>query len=425
MGAPEVHEAIRDEEVPAVGALLGPAAIEVVAEGVTEEGGSVRAVRPIQVSYHPGDRITVTYEADIDWPEGYSSEDLVVALARPEGPPDGSVPVERDDTTIGVWRLPHDPRLPGLVSASDPAFVRSLLDEVGAPPGAVELAQRSYWPRMRAVIEVSKVASRHQLVFRPGEGIAPKPPKQLTFLNVVRPEDCEELVRLHEQLAPRLPVPVCLHSVEELGILVLEAKPGDTLWACVQDEIEPVPGPDVLVTLLDRLAELQLDGERKDTTGEVAQRSARLLRAVLPEEAGRIDRFMERLGEDSDEALITTHGDFHEVQVLIDQGGISALLDIDDVGPGQRIDDLAMMAGRFWSFGPFEPYGREQIEGYALELLRAFGELVDPVELHRRVAGVLFARATSPFRGQDQGWPSIAKRAIGLAEDWLERPVTT
>src|SRR5438093_12093974 len=142
---------MRDPDVPVVGTLLGPAAVEVVGPALAEEGGTLRGLRPSQVSYHPGSRVTVTYDANIDWPEGYSSEDSVVAIARVQGPPDGAFPVEREGMTVGVWRLPHDPSLPGLVQAFEPAFVRGLLDEVGvAPPGAVELVQRSYWPRMRA-----------------------------------------------------------------------------------------------------------------------------------------------------------------------------------------------------------------------------------------------------------------------------------
>jgi Ser/Thr protein kinase RdoA (MazF antagonist) len=133
---------------------------------------------------------------------------------------------------------------------------------------------------------------------------------------------------------------------------------------------------------------------------------------------------VEALGEDPEEPLITIHGDFHEVQVLVDPGGVCGLLDLDDVGPGQRLDDLAMMVGRFWSFAPFERRGQERIAQYALDLLETFGRFADPDELHVRVACILLARATSPFRSQSPRWRRDSLRAIELAERWLDRSGT-
>ncbi len=85
------------------------------------------------------------------------------------------------------------------------------------------------------------------------------------------------------------------------------------------------------------------------------------------------------------------------------------------------MDDLAMMAGRFWSFTPFEKHGRERVAQYALDLLDTFADFADPEELHKRVAGVLLARATTPFRSQAFNWPRDTRRAIELAERWLDR----
>lgn len=422
MSSANIIQPVSDPELPAVSLLLGSSAIEVIASALGREGTVVRGCRARRVSYRPGRRIAVTYEAATER-GGQAATETVVAMAHRHGPPDGAVTVQAADTPIAVWRADQDPYLPGLKVATDPVFVRALLDEIGVPPGNVELEIRSYWPRWRAVVEVKTIPPRktERLVYRPGRGFARPGSTSIVYLKVVPPSRAAQLHRTHQLLAGIAPIADSKHFSEQHGLLVLSALPGERLWDCVQRGNFAPPNGQSLIHLLERLEQVEIDRSRRITSRESARQAVPLLSAVLPAEAARLARFLEALGDDPDEPLITIHGDFHEVQVLVDRDGVCGLLDLDDVGPGQRVDDLAMMAARFWSFAPFERRGRERVAQYALDLLDTFGEVVDPEDLHQRVAGVLLARATSPFRSQTFTWQRDARRAIELAERWLDR----
>ncbi|MGC8035516.1 phosphotransferase, partial [Salmonella enterica] len=43
--------------------------------------------------------------------------------------------------------------------------------------------------------------------------------------------------------------------------------------------------------------------------------------------------------------VVPTHGDFYEANVLMQEETISCLLDVDSLGPGHRVDDLACFLG--------------------------------------------------------------------------------
>jgi hypothetical protein len=414
---------LSDPELPALPALLGPAAMDVLEAAVADAGGHIRAAQPEHASYRVGRRILVAYGAEVAWPDGTVTDETIVALGRTREPPRGSLPVEVGGATVGVWRLPKDPYLPGLERALDHGFVRSLLDDLGAPAGPIDITMRGYWPRDRSVIEVTTATPRMKLRFTPGQGLANAPPTRLLYLKVVDPDHGPALYDAHSRLSGELPVPACHRFFEDDGILVLEARPGRPLYDWVQEGATPVPGSEELLGLLDRLAEQPFDVERAETVREVAWRYAPMFRALVPDQEARIDSVLERLGEDTDEPLVTTHNDFHEYQVLVESGQISGFLDVDEVAPGQRLDDLAMMVARFLSFAPFEQSGRERLESYAYGLLRDFGRTVDPEELHKRIAAVMFARATSPFRNQEGNWRKGIRHLIGVADEWLDRPV--
>jgi hypothetical protein len=413
---------VSDPEMPAVSLLLSHSAIEVLEAALEPEEAVISGFRPTRASYLPGRRIAVSYDVALRWGSGAANE-TVVAMAHRDGPPEGAVTVDAAGGPVAVWRLPKDPYLPGFQLATDPAFVRELLDQIGAPPGDIELQTRSYWPRWRAVIEVTTTpsAAGERLVFRPGRGFERPKPTSVVYLKVVRPDRVAKLRRTHELLSGIAPIADCQYCSEQDGLMVLESLPGETLWQCVRRPNFPPPDGRDLMALLTSVEQADVQRSRRMTSRESARLAAALLSAILPTEAGRLDRFIDALGEDPDEPLITIHGDFHEVQVLVDRDGICGLLDLDDVGPGQRIDDLAMMAGRFWSFAPFEKRGRERIAQYALDLLESFAAYADPEDLHQRVACVLLARATSPFRSQAPNWPRNTRRAIELAERWLDR----
>ena len=120
------------------------------------------------MNYRPGRRIAVRYAARVTWPDRSVTEETLVATASRGGEAPTGIPVDLAGGTIGVWRWPDDPSLPGLRRATDASYVRGLLDEIGGPPGQLALSTRSYWPGRRAVIEAAIPSQK--LSFDPTSG---------------------------------------------------------------------------------------------------------------------------------------------------------------------------------------------------------------------------------------------------------------
>jgi aminoglycoside phosphotransferase len=346
-------------------------------------GGSIESIRPRFVNYRPGRRIAVRYRARVAWPGGRVTRTTLVASARPGAP-------------LAVWRWPADPRLPGARPATDPEIVRGLLARRDAPNGPIALSYLSYWPGRRAVLQVTRPGSREPLL----------------FVKVVRPSAFARLHQLHAALRDSLPVARCVASSEELGILVLEALPGRTLSASLADPEATPPAPAEILELLRELGAhegLPPRRPRRTTAAKIASHS-RLLRHLLPDEAPALAHLAELYGEEAPQPLTTVHGDLHDGQVLARDGRVTGLLDLDDVGPGELVDDLALLIARVRA---------RSRDAYARELLSAFGTAVDPHELRRRAAGALLGRATAPFRVQAPDWRATARERIRRAETAL------
>lgn len=410
---------VTDSDLPAAEALLASPPPCLLAAAYDEEPVEVGPGELRQVLYRPGRRISVRYDATFTWADGQVTEERVVAQARHEPPPPHARTFEVAGAPAAVWPFPQDPFLPGLARAADPPFVRDLLAELGQPADTVELEVRAYRPGRRAVVQAIAHRPSGRVVYRPGVGLtAPAADARRVFLKVVAPDRTEGLRALQERLGGRLPVPACLAADPELGILVLDGLPGATLSACLLDPVCPLPEPGALVDLLDGL-EVDADAPVRPSAAAKARSRVELLSAVLPEHAGRLDRFLEALGEDSPQPEVAVHGDFHEGQVLVAGGNVAGLLDVDNVGRGQRLDDLAQMAGRVWTLARTRAGGSDRVEEYARRLAQAFEERTDPAELRRRMAAAMLGRATAPFRNQVPDWPRRALERVELAEAWL------
>jgi aminoglycoside phosphotransferase (APT) family kinase protein len=380
---------------------------------VEAAGGAVRAVRPRSVDYTPGSEIRASYRATVEYRRS-AREEIIVALARQGDPPRRSIPSEAGGMPIGVWRFPDDPSLPGLKYAMDHAYVDALLAELGLAAPEFELDLRSYSPRSRAVVAVT-VQKRSRLVFTPGVGLRQPGPEAILYLKVRRPERAAQIYRAHELVAERVTTPECLGWKEDLGILVLAPLAGATLWSCLHDGTYPAPSPEALLNLLDAFADIDLPASNRDTTSTTVPRNAAILRAIAPDRAAAIDRLVDAFGEDSPQPEVTIHGDFHEEQILVDRSGITGILDLDDAGRGQRVDDLAMMAGRLRCFAETEPDRAGRVVAYTEQMIEVFTQNSDPRDFRRRLAGVALNHATGPFRSQSSRWERETREAIDFA----------
>ncbi len=135
-----------------------------------------------------------------------------------------------------------------------------------------------------------------------------------------------------------LPTPPLLHADVEHGLLVLGELPGRPL----AEHLElgrPVPDADQIWDLVERVA-----------------------------------------------AALGTHGDLHDRQILVDESGhVTGLVDLDDAGEGDVLDDLADLIAHVTARRTTHTRQQDPITRYIDELLSTFARHVDIGELHRRI----------------------------------------
>lgn len=385
-----------DTALRGAAALVGPQAAAILAPAVQGAGGRLHAAVARQVRYDPGLRIAVRYGADVEWADGSRRNETLGALIQAEPIPDGLAVVEGDDgTRIGVWRYPHDPFLPGLPHAAYTDGARRLLASVGVPAEGVVVEPVVYRPGSRAVI---RLRARDRGV----------------YVKVVRPHAVGPLRQRHAAFGDRLPVPAVLGWSEPLGLVVLPALAGVPLTRPLVDGGR-LPAPREILDLLEGVRATALPRTAAVASGMV-DAHARLLQAALPDAGGRIDALAGQAAPLGDDDGLTVHGDFYEGQLLVRDGRITGLLDVDGARRGSAVDDPATLIGHLVGLAHVHPRAARRISAYRNELLRALP--ADAERLHAAVTGVLLGLATTPFRRQERDWPARTGAWLDLVEAW-------
>jgi aminoglycoside phosphotransferase len=386
---------------PELRILLGPDAQGLLATVAEIAGGTLVSWRPRQVSHQPSRSTVVQYRSGMSWGDGRTSSETFVAATGDRVPEKGAAIFDDGSTRVAVWRWPQDPYLPGLSDALDPGKVGSLLDDLGIDGGTVRLHTRAYRPGRRAVVEATGRRGR-------------------LFLKVVRPERVEALHDRHRSLARVLPVPESL-GWSDGGVLVLTALPGETLRAALRSSRHPAPSPEDIVALLDRLPdELAEEPQRRDLLSS-ARHHAEIIAATVPSAAERLEAVLGALsrGQDDDPGPVTAaHGDLYEAQLLVDRGRITGLLDIDTVGAGLRVDDLANFCAHLTVLAQMSDRPR-QVKRFGAALLAHAEDRHPRAVLRRRVAAAVIGLATGPFRVMESNWANNTNRRLDLAAEWL------
>ncbi len=324
--------------------------------------------------------------------------------------PDQTVRLHGPRGEIAVWRLADDPWLPGLAFALDPAEVRTLLQSLDVPPGPVHLRLRAYRAGRRAVVEVVTGPYRF-------------------FIKVLPPRLIARLQHRHRALEPLLPVPRSHGWSEEAGLVVLQAMEGATLRECLDQGIEPPPDPADLAAQLDRLPAID-DGARTRGRLDAGLGHLDLISRLAPDAYDTIEALrsaFESAQETERRAplpLVPIHGDFHEAQLLVQGGEVSALLDIDTVTLGNRVDDWSLLIAHL-------DLHAAEATGDVAERARAYRDRVqglavtqtDHQALRVRIAASVFGQATGPFRVQSPAWPQETAARLERAREWLDGDV--
>jgi len=387
--------ALHDEDLSAVRVLLDEGVPPPLTTVFAEAGVTVEHAVATQVTWWPGKSIVVRYRARCTG--ALQGEYQIVACAG--NIPAGAAVVEGGGIQIGVWRVPYDPALPGLSAALDPRTAGRLVHDLGMPDNRVRTLLRAYRPGRRAVVEVR---GEHTLM----------------YLKLVRPTEVERLHRSHADLSADFPVPPSLGFNLSLGVLALHALPGITLRQAFDDPEAALPEPEDLESLLRQLP-VPHDSAGSLSPLEQLPALSGLLSQIVPDEQRRIEELVERIGDETQPAAVAAHGDFHEAQLLVEQGEVVGILDIDTFGRGRRNDDPATMLGHLAVLETTSAHP-DRVHEYTTKLLRGWDRSVDPVDLRKRVAAVIVALATGPFRVQRDTWPIEVRRRLDLAERWVD-----
>lgn len=358
--------------------------------------------------------------ADLQVPQADGRAITIVALATDSELPDGLVEIDltearrsdpswsgmSQDVHVATFPLVHDPRLPGLATASSLARLGRLL---GRP--VVRIERHRYRHLQRAVLRA---------IHANGD---------VVWVKVLDPPRAAPLAARHAAMAPVVRVPEVVALDGRLGLVACRHLHG----APLRDLVRAPSAPDArvwpraidLLELPAAVADAATDRPTPRTPPlEALPRHARALAGVLPEAADRVGALVRRVSTLAEEARrpaarrTTVHGDLHAAQVVC--GDLATdlppgLLDLDDVGWGDPLDDRCRLLGHL--VGTVEtaptPHGRALVRELTTRLVGHEGDAAVA-----RVAAVLLGQALGPHRASQHGWRPHSLHRLRTAERW-------
>lgn len=399
---------IDDPLLPAAAHLTGEFADDILRPAIEHAGGTLVSFRCSQVHYRPGNDLVVRYRSEVDWGDGAPRRETLYVGTTRDGAPPGTIPVTASsndaELIAGVWRWPFDPALPALERVA--RLTTAVLADHGiASSTSPSTAVIAYRPTERAVLRIDD-----------GD-IA-------WYAKLVRPEEAAAIVRRHELLTGHgLPVPEIVGHDIDAGLVVMAELRGPTLRDLVKSDARTWPAPATFADLIRRLGTVDADDlvamrhRLRDGPHHVA-----LLASVLPSERDRLSRLGDLLQRSLDDAtlrpLTFVHGDLHERQLIVAGDAIVGLLDIDECGAGDPVDDIAVPIAHL-RYRALTATNASRLHRYADDLATATSELVPATTVAVGTAAVLAGLATSPFRAQADGWRRQAVTVLDLIDDVL------
>ncbi|MEA4944216.1 MAG: aminoglycoside phosphotransferase family protein [Propionicimonas sp.] len=387
--------------------LTSPEVGSLLAAAVDHAGGTLVTWALDHVDANPPHSTTATYSAVVTWPYGQRDELLGVS-ARASGPvaSDAAAEIFADgEREVAVWLYPQDPDLPGLARA---AYAESMAEVCNAhqvfsrpvAPSDLSLHMVGYRPRRRAVVRVSSATG------------------EVVYVKVLRARLFDDVVRRHQLLVDAgLPVAPIAATTDD-HLLILRELPGTPLARAVFEPADPCTAAD-LIALLDSLPASVARLERRPPWSEAVAHYATVVARGMPALQPRLDRLvaviqdgLASVGPGNE----PTHGDFHEGQLHVAGGRICGLLDIDTLGPGHRVDDLACLVAHLSTIQRMNPAQQDRVHQLIRSWVPVFDTRVDPTQLRLRSAAVIISLATGPFRGQEPDWERETSVMIGSAE---------
>ncbi|WP_146070834.1 phosphotransferase [Arthrobacter sp. B1805] len=303
-----------------------------------------------------------------------------------------------------VWVHPADPLLPGLPLALDPAGMTRWAFGPQHDPADTVVELKSYRPLRRAVV-----------MARNGD--------DARYLKVLRRNAAVQLAERHRMLqSAGVPAPV-LAGEPVQDVVAMHAAAGTPLAELLMRDGAADVDPEALVQLLRSLPPAVLTLPVRPPWAARVRDYGEGAVAVLPAEAERIRRLAHGIDDavraSESGPLVPTHGDFYEGNLLITGAAVSGVLDVDALGPGRLVDDLACFLGHV-AVLPGLHHGYVHVPQALVRFMRVFDRHVDPAALRSRAAAVsLTLVAGARSRPGDEGGMTEALSRLEVAEQFL------
>lgn len=202
---------------------------------------------------------------------------------------------------------------------------------LGAGSELTALETISYRPLRRAVIAADFADGRR------------------VYLKVLREGHARDLADRHRMLLDAhvpAPVPVC-EPIRD--VMAFEQGRGVSLAELFLSDGAAVVRPADFIELLEALPAEVMGLPARDAWTDRLPSYASAAVSALPECERRIRRLEEEvlagIPVTDRGPVVPSHGDFYEANLLMNGSQISCLLDVDSLGPGYRVDDLACFLG--------------------------------------------------------------------------------
>lgn len=442
--------------------------------------GKVYAWRVHRIHHRPGAGVTVGYCVSLQSsPHANSSrvrekeiEDLYILastakISAHKLNASSSITLTIGDTHVHLWEYPNDPELPALALASDAQSLEKLL---GA---SVNIEMISYRPTRRAVFHIeqtdskadetnnsSKNSEKHEESKQP---IALKKDDEARldlYAKVIRPSAHADLIQrlklLEDSGIPSIRIYEpqrnygqqadlrAAHSPSSAfplpaGLVFTHAAQGVPLsrfYAAInpKDLSNADLMLDQLEEILDALPQAAALLPKKPAWADRCEHYAHAAGVAYPAGAARaknIARQIRYLFRCADFGkIMAVHGDFYEANVLINPSSqrISALLDVDSLGPGYRAHDWGCLLGHLAVLPSLSPTRYRWAETLCARWFDQLSERVDPVALCASTAGVvlsLVAGGAKQRKGSGNSDSSnLAEQRLLVAEEWVNAGIT-
>ncbi len=387
--------------------LLGPEGPNVLAAAIAEYDCQLEDLRAAEVNVDPSGAAIVTYVAGVRRADSSFTTEFLGATTGKRIPAGAAVVAGEyrgEPVEVGIWAWPRDPALPALPTASSPVLLAELFREFGlSESSTLDIRPLRYLPSRHAVLEVHDGRSRW-------------------FVKAVRPSAVDDLRRRHEIASRHVPVPPVLASTAD-GVIVLPEARGTPLDTLIADGDAALPSPEALESVLDALPHELMTLDREPAHLELVEYHAGALRCAATDEPAVLARLAEVVDallavEGEAEELVPVHGDFHEGQLFAANGVVTALLDIDSAGPGERSDDWATLLAHLSALA-LDDSSREVATRYVDAALAHAERRLPARQLRERTAAALVGLATGPFRLQHPQWPQHTVTLLDVAMRWL------